>query len=120
MLTGVAAPSDHSVWIDVFTAFLMTCGAVMSLFLVIHLWKGLFRMRRETGPIPPGNLRHGIWTIAMMAVSAALIFGAYAWGRAEWGGPTGAALAIGAFVVAAIAWFSWFHRNRAPGRQAGP
>jgi hypothetical protein len=42
-----------------------------------------------------------------MVLSAALVFGAYEWGRVEWGARTGAALAIGSFVMAAIAWFTW-------------
>jgi Na+/proline symporter len=95
------------VWIDIFRGFLTICGLAVGLFVVIQLWRAVFQTRREMGPIPPENRRVAIWTLAVLGAFAALIFGAYRLGSNEWGTRTGAALAIGAFVIAVAGFFAW-------------
>ena len=40
-----------------------------------------------------------------MLLAAAAIYGAYKWGAAQWDSRTGAALAIGTFVIVMVAFF---------------
>jgi hypothetical protein len=95
------------VWIDIFRGLLTICGLAVGLFVLIHLWKAIFQTRREMGPVSPEGRRTAIWTVAMVGVSAAFIFGAFRVGSNESGPRTGAALAIGAFMIAVIGFFAW-------------
>jgi hypothetical protein len=97
------------VWIDVFRGFLAVCGMAVTLFVVIQLWKAMFQMRRDMPQLSPEQRRENWWaglgTIAGLVLASAAVYGAYKWGEAQWDSRTGAALAIGAFVIAVTVLF---------------
>jgi cytochrome c biogenesis protein CcdA len=96
-------------WVDIFRAFLTTCGLGVTIFVVVQTGKATRQMLREMEPISSEqrreNWRVAFGTIAGMLLGTATVYGAYAWGDARWDSRTGAAMAIGAFVIVMVLLF---------------
>jgi hypothetical protein len=95
---------------DGLVAFLLACGAALSVLVAGQAWKANRQSRQQFRELPPGvrrsTVRAGVGTVIGMVAAAGLIYGAYELGSASGDSRTGAAFAIGAFVVAAVIFFA--------------
>jgi hypothetical protein len=96
---------ETAVWVaNVLVICTLICGGALSLFLIKEEWRMFGEAKRQIRNLPPEvrrqNIRNVILAWVGILVAAGLIFGVYEWGAHEWSSKTGAALAIGVFVLA--------------------
>jgi hypothetical protein len=96
---------ESAVWIaNVLVIFTLVCGGALSLFLIKQEWRMFGEAKRQGRELPPEvsrqNIRNAVLVSVGILVAAGLILGVYEWGAHEWSSTTGAALAIGVFVLA--------------------
>jgi hypothetical protein len=92
------------VWVaNVLVLFTLICGGALSLFLIKEEWRMFGEAKRQIRELPPEvrrqNIRNMILAWVGILVAAGLIFGVYGWGAHQWSSKSGAALAIGVFVL---------------------
>jgi hypothetical protein len=96
---------ESAVWVaNVLVIFTLVCGGALSLFLIKEEWRMFGEAKRQVRQLPlevrRQNIRNVVLAWVGILIAAGLIFGVYEWGAHEWSSKTGAALAIGVFVLA--------------------